>query len=107
MIAEIDEALAEVEGGEEYEIFVTGHSLGGALTTLFGYELAQRYKNKKVKAISFASPRVGSAKFRERYTLIQTHTHYTSEALLQGATDGAGFASGPFGRAVPAAVAAV
>ena len=50
----------------DYEIFITGHSLGGALSTLFGYELA-RIITKKVNIISFASPRVGNSEFKKAF----------------------------------------
>src|SRR5210317_2196900 len=43
----------------DFEIYVTGHSLGGALSTLFGYMLANSIENN-VNVISFASPRVGN-----------------------------------------------
>lgn len=37
----IDEML-EGSAGEQWQIYVTGHSLGGALATLCAYELAVR-----------------------------------------------------------------
>lgn len=42
-----------------YEIFICGHSLGGALSTLFGFELSNTIENL-VTVVSFASPRVGN-----------------------------------------------
>ena len=44
---------------ENYNLNITGHSLGGALATLFGYILSDDI-NKKINIISFASPRVGN-----------------------------------------------
>lgn len=48
-------------------IYITGHSLGGALSSLF-YSLCKRYKLFKtdgtiIKNITFGSPRVGDSKF--------------------------------------------
>tara|TARA_B100000963_G_scaffold361975_1_gene401504 strand:- start:554 stop:1480 length:927 start_codon:yes stop_codon:yes gene_type:complete len=48
-----------------YEIYITGHSLGGALCTLYGYELSQKV-NKKINVISFASPRLGNKWFKKK-----------------------------------------
>ena len=50
----------------DYEIYITGHSLGAALATLFGYELARSIPNK-VNIISFASPRVGNIEFKKAF----------------------------------------
>lgn len=59
----MDELLAQHPG---FTISMTGHSLGGALCTLFGYLTAQRLAEKgtKVSVVSFASPRVGNYYFR-------------------------------------------
>lgn len=53
-------------------IYVTGHSLGGALATLCAFELACLLKNKYTSAPSihchtFGSPRVGNAQFAEHF----------------------------------------
>lgn len=42
-----------------YEIYVTGHSLGGALASLFAFKLATTL-DRKVNIITFASPKVGN-----------------------------------------------
>ena len=51
-------------------IIVTGHILGGALSTLAGYHLRQKYGDK-VTLYNFGSPRVGNEAFynkiREMY----------------------------------------
>ena len=44
---------------ENYEIFITGHSLGGGLSTLFGY-LMSDIIDKNITVITYASPRVGN-----------------------------------------------
>ncbi|XP_021729013.1 phospholipase A1-Igamma3, chloroplastic-like isoform X2 [Chenopodium quinoa] len=78
-----EQVLAEVKRlverfkGEKLSITVTGHSLGGALALLSAYDIAEmrlnivRDEKKKTKKIpvtvySFASPRVGNLKFKER-----------------------------------------
>mmetsp|Transcript_21260 Transcript_21260/g.43720 ORF Transcript_21260/g.43720 Transcript_21260/m.43720 type:complete len:372 (-) Transcript_21260:453-1568(-) len=48
--------------GRDYKLFVTGHSLGGALTHFFSFFAStdKRFtKNGPVKAIAFASPYIG------------------------------------------------
>mmetsp|Transcript_4241 Transcript_4241/g.6093 ORF Transcript_4241/g.6093 Transcript_4241/m.6093 type:complete len:420 (+) Transcript_4241:3-1262(+) len=55
-----------------YAVYVTGHSLGGALSTLGGYYLATDPEiPKPVSVINFASPRVGNADFREAITTLE------------------------------------
>lgn len=55
----------------QWHVFVTGHSLGGALATLFALELTacqlSRDRNIKVTMYNFGSPRVGNKKFADRY----------------------------------------
>ena len=46
----------------DYEIFITGHSLGGGLSTLFGY-LMSDVISKNITVITYASPRVGNYKW--------------------------------------------
>ena len=59
----------------DYGIYVTGHSLGGALSTLFGYELSRDITDQ-VTIVSFASPRVGNPKFRKSFDAQSNLTHY-------------------------------
>lgn len=49
----------------DYSIYVCGHSLGAALSTLCGYELSRDIPNK-ITVVNFASPRVGNIGFREK-----------------------------------------
>jgi len=48
----------------DYEFYVTGHSLGAALATLCGFQLADKFNNNNFTVISFASPRVGDYNFK-------------------------------------------
>ncbi|CAI5522387.1 unnamed protein product [Closterium sp. Naga37s-1] len=56
---------------EKYHIMVTGHSLGGALSTLFTYDLAQSDLKKQhgftLSLYNFGSPRVGNHAFAARF----------------------------------------
>ncbi|GLC64672.1 hypothetical protein PLESTF_000190900 [Pleodorina starrii] len=58
------------EEGSQWDIHVTGHSLGGALATLGAYELALHKKSIQIKNLTlhtFGSPRVGNDKFKESF----------------------------------------
>ena len=59
----------------DYDIYVTGHSLGGALSTLFGYILANKIENN-VKVVSYASPRVGNYGWKKSFEETKNLTHY-------------------------------
>ena len=51
-------------GGDGWVVYVTGHSLGGALATLLASDLASRPDPKPRLAVyTFGSPRVGNAAF--------------------------------------------
>ena len=59
----------------DYELYITGHSLGAALATLYGYEISREITNK-VTIISFASPRVGNNPFRREFDARSNLVHY-------------------------------
>lgn len=59
----------------DYSIYITGHSLGAALSTLFGYELSREVKNV-ITVVSFASPRVGDYEFRKKFDEKENLIHY-------------------------------
>lgn len=54
---------------KDYKLYVTGHSLGAALSTLFAFRAADNngIPNKPVMNVSFASPFVGDQKFRNEF----------------------------------------
>jgi len=54
-----------------FEIYVTGHSLGGALATYYGFKLAESDKFPLVNVISFASPYVGTESFRDAFRALE------------------------------------
>ena len=58
-----------------YNLNITGHSLGGALATLFGYLLSDDLTNM-INIISFASPRVGNKKWALSFNNKKNLNHY-------------------------------
>ncbi|CAN0263726.1 unnamed protein product [Laminaria digitata] len=52
---------------QDWEVFVTGHSLGGALATLATLDHQRRYPEAKVTMYNFGSPRVGNRAFAKLY----------------------------------------
>lgn len=57
-----------------YTLYVTGHSLGAALATLFGYTAAADdvfVCNGPVTIYSYASPRVGDSRFQQSFQLLE------------------------------------
>ena len=63
------------ETNPDYNIYITGHSLGAALSTLFGFELAHEISDK-VTVVSFASPRIGNPEFRKVFDNKLNLEHY-------------------------------
>ncbi|WP_134704863.1 lipase family protein [Ammoniphilus sp. YIM 78166] len=51
-------------------LFVTGHSLGGALATMAALDIAVNTKFKRPIVYTFASPRVGTSTFADTYNRI-------------------------------------
>jgi hypothetical protein len=50
----------------DFQIDVTGHSIGAAVATLFMYELAPRLQETPLCLVTFGSPRVGNHCFRSQ-----------------------------------------
>jgi len=59
----------------DYHVYITGHSLGGALCTLFGYLLSHEIDNH-VNVVSFASPRVGNSYWKTSFEEKSNLSHY-------------------------------
>ena len=62
-------------------LFITGHSLGGALASLMAFDVEYSKKNYQVKSvITFGSPRVGNSYFSRLFNQFQMNsyriTHY-------------------------------
>lgn len=58
-----------------FSLYISGHSLGGALATLFGYLISDAIQTK-VTVISFASPRVGGLNWKKRFESKSNLVHY-------------------------------
>jgi hypothetical protein len=56
------------DNGQNKEIFVTGHSLGGAVATLIAAYLHAEKKSNKIILYTFGSPRVGDRVFAEHFS---------------------------------------
>ncbi|XP_050216968.1 uncharacterized protein LOC126667886 [Mercurialis annua] len=75
IISIIKHAIGYSDNGAEpavkWHVFVTGHSLGGALATLLALELSSSQLSKSaaisVSMYNFGSPRVGNRRFAELY----------------------------------------
>lgn len=73
----IDELITMYQSPDKpLDIFVTGHSLGGGLSTIFGYQASLRYMVHQVTVVSFASPRTGNSVFREKHDARPNLAHY-------------------------------
>lgn len=72
-LAEAPPALASGRRRGGYRLYVTGHSLGGALATLFGfYASASPAINAPVTIVSVASPRVGNVEFARAFVWLES-----------------------------------
>ncbi|KAF1766183.1 hypothetical protein GCK72_006139 [Caenorhabditis remanei] len=59
-----DECLGKaVEKHPTYSLLVTGHSLGGAMATIFSLHVAMKYPQKQTRLYSLSSPRSGDETF--------------------------------------------
>jgi alpha-beta hydrolase superfamily lysophospholipase len=66
-----DELPVSKEEKEEYQLFISGHSLGGALCNLFAFGVAETQQGhplfNRVTAVSFASPVVGTKGYNKAF----------------------------------------
>jgi hypothetical protein len=64
------------------QFFVTGHSLGGALSTLATLHIATHTNFKKPILYTFASPRVGDPKFADHFANLECFRVANSENIV-------------------------
>ena len=67
------EKVLKYQGEKHTELFVTGHSLGAALSVLFGIRLAHKYPERNVQVINFGCPKVG---------VLACYAHYLGTSLV-------------------------
>mmetsp|Transcript_16389 Transcript_16389/g.18100 ORF Transcript_16389/g.18100 Transcript_16389/m.18100 type:complete len:470 (-) Transcript_16389:86-1495(-) len=77
----------------DYKLFISGHSLGGALATMTAFHLAHlKEKNddsvrnfpKKIRAVTFAAPLAGNVEYSDHYERLEKngylrHIRFTNE----------------------------
>mmetsp|Transcript_40828 Transcript_40828/g.71772 ORF Transcript_40828/g.71772 Transcript_40828/m.71772 type:complete len:570 (+) Transcript_40828:98-1807(+) len=69
----IDQLLDDNPTRKKYKLYITGHSLGGALATLFGfYAAASSSLPLPVTVVSVASPRVGNIDFARAFVEMES-----------------------------------
>ena len=64
-----------IEELPDYDLYITGHSLGAGLTTLFGY-LISDIIDKNITLITFASPRVGNKEWANDFNKKKNLRHF-------------------------------
>ena len=72
----------------KYKVYICGHSLGGALSTLFGYILSNEIM-QKIYVVSFASPRIGNYEWRKSFERAQKFaslSYYDGSRFSNGIT---------------------
>ncbi|VVB15096.1 unnamed protein product [Arabis nemorensis] len=60
--------------GENINIMVTGHSMGGAMASFCGLDLVVNEGEENVQVMTFGQPRVGNAAFASYYSLLVPNT---------------------------------
>jgi len=69
----VEQLLAENPSRRNYNLYITGHSLGGALATLFGFYAATTPSMPlPVTVVSVASPRVGNVAFARSFAEMES-----------------------------------
>lgn len=69
----IDSALENLKGKTK-DIVVCGHSLGGAVATLYAHSIKKHYPDYNIKSVTIGSPRVGNKTFKDNYDLSDIDT---------------------------------
>ena len=67
--------IIKLNNESKYQIYIIGHSLGGALASLFGYLLSDTYTDD-INVISFASPRVGNNNWKKSFEKKENLKHW-------------------------------
>jgi len=73
IMKQLERLYAESPSRRKYKIYVTGHSLGGALATLFGYYAScSATLPLPITVVSVASPRVGNLSFARSFVELES-----------------------------------
>ena len=74
----VDDMISPYLVGGNYKLINIGHSLGGALATLYSYHAKINFNHKtyKVDAVTFGAPKVGNKAFVEEYNKIVKCTRF-------------------------------
>ena len=74
VLKRLNEALQSMQGADMVKIYVTGHSLGGALATLAAHDIKKQFPHYPVTVYTFGQPRVGNYAFAKEYnSIIKDH----------------------------------
>jgi len=78
----LEDIMPLLEANPDHKLYVTGHSLGAALSTVVSFFLScEESIQKPVMCINFASPRVGDAAFLKAVTVSNNSKPYTQNNL--------------------------
>lgn len=66
----LKDILEILKNYENYKLYITGHSLGGALSILFSYYLSKNI-NQDINVITYGSPKIGDFKFYENFNKVK------------------------------------
>ena len=69
----IDTAIENLQG-ETTDIVVCGHSLGGAVATLYAHSIKKHYPHYNIRCVTIGSPRVGNKTFKDNYDSYEIDT---------------------------------
>uniref|UniRef100_A0A1I7UUC4 Lipase_3 domain-containing protein n=1 Tax=Caenorhabditis tropicalis TaxID=1561998 RepID=A0A1I7UUC4_9PELO len=70
-----------IERFPTYSLLVTGHSLGGAMATVFSLHVAMKYQNKQTRLYSLSAPRSGDETFVK---LLRKHVYEEFRVVRDG-----------------------
>lgn len=63
----LDEKGAAVDALDDVRLLITGHSLGGAVATVFAHQVASQRTDIPINVVTFGSPRVGTRSFARSF----------------------------------------
>ncbi|SFJ49304.1 Lipase (class 3), partial [Desulfomicrobium apsheronum] len=86
-----------LDGGHK-RIFVTGHSLGGAVATLLACAIYLKFEDNPVTLYSYASPRVGDIEFARHWNHLVPHLRHVYRNDIIPAVPPADFGYRHFGH---------